>query len=141
SLAISTPAWSTAVVCKVAISCWPSVLRTISSPLDNGAYRVGRSAPGQALGNAVDGGHPGWDRGRQGSRVRGQVHAALIILRRGGGQKVHGPTAAHQWVPHLRSPPPAGPCCARTRSETDLPARPRHVSHATGAPERLHHCP
>src|SRR5215472_3572692 len=24
--------------------------------------------------------HPGWDRGRHASRVRGQVHAALVIL-------------------------------------------------------------
>jgi hypothetical protein len=30
-------AWSIAVVCTVAISCCPSVLRTMSSPLDNGA--------------------------------------------------------------------------------------------------------
>ena len=29
--------WSTAVVCIVAISCWPSVLRTMSRPLDSGA--------------------------------------------------------------------------------------------------------
>src|SRR6516164_3465433 len=32
-----------AVVCKVAISCCPSVLRTISSPLESGAYRKLRS--------------------------------------------------------------------------------------------------
>ena len=30
-------AWSMAVVCMVAISCCPSVLRTMSRPLDNGA--------------------------------------------------------------------------------------------------------
>src|SRR5262244_3940585 len=36
-------AWSMAVVCTVAISCWPSVLRTMSRPLDNGAYRKRRS--------------------------------------------------------------------------------------------------
>jgi hypothetical protein len=29
--------WSIAVVCMVAISCWPKVLRTTSSPLDSGA--------------------------------------------------------------------------------------------------------
>ena len=29
--------WSIAVVCKVAISCCPSVLRTMSSPLESGA--------------------------------------------------------------------------------------------------------
>src|SRR5215831_2028819 len=35
--------WSIAVVCKVAISCWPSVLRTMSRPLESGAYRKRRS--------------------------------------------------------------------------------------------------
>ena len=30
-------AWSIAVVCTVAISCWLKVLRTMSSPLDSGA--------------------------------------------------------------------------------------------------------
>jgi hypothetical protein len=29
--------WSIAVVCNVAISCCPSVLRTMSSPLESGA--------------------------------------------------------------------------------------------------------
>jgi hypothetical protein len=29
--------WSMAVVCTVAISCWPSVLRTMSRPLESGA--------------------------------------------------------------------------------------------------------
>src|SRR5262249_15844415 len=33
------------VVCTVAISCWLKVLRTISSPLDKGAYRKDRSDP------------------------------------------------------------------------------------------------
>src|SRR5215469_10711848 len=33
------------VVCTVAISCWLRVLRTMSSPLDNGAYRKDRSDP------------------------------------------------------------------------------------------------
>src|SRR5215469_1908777 len=31
------------VVCTVAISCWLRVLRTMSSPLDKGAYRKDRS--------------------------------------------------------------------------------------------------
>src|SRR5262249_1238523 len=39
--------WSMAVICKVAISCCPSVLRTMSSPLDSGAWRKLRSrSPG-----------------------------------------------------------------------------------------------
>src|SRR6516162_1951269 len=36
---------STEVVCTVAISCWLRVLRTISRPLDNGAYRKVCSVP------------------------------------------------------------------------------------------------
>src|SRR6516162_7429058 len=37
-----------AVVCKVAISCCPSVLRTMSRPLESGAYRKLRSpSPGR----------------------------------------------------------------------------------------------
>src|ERR1700692_2454815 len=35
--------WSMAVVYTVAISCWPRVLRTISSPLDNGAYPMAKA--------------------------------------------------------------------------------------------------
>src|SRR5580704_15815388 len=37
---LTVPAvWSIAVVCTVAISCWPKVFRTMSRPLDNEAYR------------------------------------------------------------------------------------------------------
>src|ERR1700730_202134 len=40
--------WSIAVVCRVAISCCPSVLRTMSSPLESGASRKLRSpSPGR----------------------------------------------------------------------------------------------
>src|SRR5215467_14365677 len=35
--------WSIEVVCKVAISCCPNVLLTMSSPLESGAYRKLRS--------------------------------------------------------------------------------------------------
>src|SRR5262245_54373956 len=39
-----------AVVCKVAISCCPSVLRTMSSPPESGAYRKLRSpSPGRPV--------------------------------------------------------------------------------------------
>src|SRR5262247_3090902 len=39
-----------AVVCNVAISCCPSVLRTMSSPLESGAYRKLRSpSPGRPV--------------------------------------------------------------------------------------------
>jgi hypothetical protein len=33
--------WSMAVLCTVAISCWPRVLRTISRPLDRGGDTCG----------------------------------------------------------------------------------------------------
>src|SRR6516162_6579641 len=46
-------AWSIAVVCTVAISCWPKVLRTISSPLESGAYRNCRAPPSQRRGSIV----------------------------------------------------------------------------------------
>src|SRR5437870_2324686 len=36
---------SIAVVCTAAISCRPRLLRTISSPLERGAYRKARSPP------------------------------------------------------------------------------------------------
>src|SRR6516225_8473018 len=42
----------------------------------------------------LDGSDPGWDCGRHGSRVRGQVYAALVILRRGSGRKIQGPGPA-----------------------------------------------
>src|SRR5215468_9726984 len=42
--------WSIEVVCKVAISCCPNVLRTMSSPLESGAYRKLRSpSPGRPV--------------------------------------------------------------------------------------------
>src|SRR6516225_866034 len=42
--------WSIEVVCTVAISCWPSVLRTMSRPLASGAYRKLRSpSPGRPV--------------------------------------------------------------------------------------------
>src|SRR6266540_3716134 len=40
---------SIAVVCTIAICCWPSALRTISSPLESGAYRKVRApSPGRS---------------------------------------------------------------------------------------------
>src|SRR6516225_6510511 len=42
--------WSMAVICKVAISCCPRVLRTMSSPLESGASRKLRSlSPGRPV--------------------------------------------------------------------------------------------
>ena len=49
---ISPASLSIAVVCTVAISCWPSTLRTISSPLDKGAYRKVRS-PSRGIGDRI----------------------------------------------------------------------------------------
>ena len=53
------------------------------------------------LGHPLDGGDPG--RHRRGDRggVRGQVHAAVVVLRGGGGRKVHGPASAQ----HVGHPP------------------------------------
>src|SRR6266545_3187471 len=51
---LTTPvAGSMAVVCTVAISCWPSVLRTMSRPLASGAYRNERSASPGRMGRMV----------------------------------------------------------------------------------------
>src|SRR5947209_1675224 len=47
----------------------------------------------------ADGSDSGRHRGGHRSRVRGQVYAALVILRRGGRRKVHGAGAA-QYVGH-----------------------------------------
>src|ERR1019366_6551650 len=49
---ISPTSLSIAVLCTVAISCWPSTLRTMSSPLDNGAYRKVRS-PSRGNGDRI----------------------------------------------------------------------------------------
>src|ERR1022692_3422742 len=49
---ISPTSLSIAVLCTVAISCWPSTLRTMSSPLDNGAYRNVRS-PSRGNGDRI----------------------------------------------------------------------------------------
>ena len=56
-------------------------------------------APGPALGHSLDGRHPGRDGGGQWGGVRGQVHAALVVRRAGGGRKAHGPGPA-QYVGH-----------------------------------------
>ena len=84
-------AWSTAVVCTVAISCCPRVLRTISSPLESGAYRKLRSpSPGRA---ALNGGGQrlfrvhklglslGQGRGQRRDRVTGPVHGLASAAR------------------------------------------------------------
>ena len=62
--------------------------RGAQSLLVRAQYRTvgsGRSAPGKAFGHSVDGGHPRRDRGGDGGRLRGQVHAALVVLRGGRG--------------------------------------------------------
>ena len=68
---------------------------------NTGPGRHGRPAPGPPPGQPLDGGNPGrHGRGHRGG-VRGQVHAAVVVLRRGGGRKAHGPAAA-QHVGHQR---------------------------------------
>jgi len=54
----------------------------------------GHSAPDQASGKPLDGGDARWNGRADRCRVRGQVHAALVVLGRGGGRKAHGAGAA-----------------------------------------------
>ena len=67
----------------------PALVRAQHRP---GRHR--RPAPGAASGQALDGGHPG--RPGRGDRrgVRGQVHAAVVVLGGSGGRKAHGAAAA-----------------------------------------------
>ena len=53
-----------------------------------------RPALGPASGEALDGRHDRRHGRRRRLRVRGQVHAALVVLGTGGGGKTHGPTTA-----------------------------------------------
>ena len=45
-------------------------------------------------GAALDGGHALWTGSGQRGRVRGQIHAALVVLGRNGGGEIHAATAA-----------------------------------------------
>ena len=67
------------------------------SALVRAQYRPGhqgRPAAGPASGPPLDGGHPGRPgRGHRGG-VRGQVHAAVVVLGGSGGRKTHGAAAA-----------------------------------------------
>ena len=58
------------------------------------AGRNGRSALGSAPCPSVLGGDPGRVRQRSRRRIRGQVHAALVVLRRGGCRKAYGSAPA-----------------------------------------------
>ena len=58
----------------------------------SGGHR--RPAPGSPSRQSLDGGDARWVRQRDRRRVRGQVHAALVVLGRGGGGKAHGPAPA-----------------------------------------------
>ncbi len=60
------------------------------SALVRGQYRAGDRrypAAGASSGAALDGGHPGWPGRGQRCRVRGQVHAALVVLGGGGSRR------------------------------------------------------
>ena len=52
-----------------------------------GPYRCPAAYP--ASGAALDGGHAGWPGSGQRGRVRGQVHAALVVFGRSGGAEIH----------------------------------------------------
>ena len=53
-----------------------------------------RPAPRQAFGHSLDGGNPRRHRGGHRSRVRGQVHAALVVLRGGAPPKSTWPSSS-----------------------------------------------
>ena len=57
-----------------------------------GAHR--RPAPDPASRRPLDGGHPRRHGRSNRGGVRGQVHAAVVVLRRGGGRKIHAAAAA-----------------------------------------------
>ena len=63
----------------------------------------GRTAPGEALGHSMDGGDPRRHRGGDGGRIRGQVHAALVVLRGGAAEKYMAQLQHNMWVTHLRT--------------------------------------
>ena len=82
----------------------------------HGTGRHRHPALGSAPCASISGGDPGWVRQRPRRRVRGQVHAALVVLRRSGGRKAHGPTAA-QHVGDQR--PVGGPLDHHRRGQMD----------------------
>jgi hypothetical protein len=53
--------------------------------------------------HSLDGGKPRRHCGRNRGRVRGKVHAALVILRGGGGRKVHATAPAQHGSPTYRA--------------------------------------
>ena len=65
-------------------------------------HRPGRhrgAAPGVSSGQALDGGNPGRHGRGDRRRLRGQVHAAMVVLGGRRGREAHGPAAA-QHVGH-----------------------------------------
>jgi hypothetical protein len=55
---------------------------------------AGCPTSGEALCHSMDGGDPRRHRRRDWGSLRSQVHAALVLLGRGGRRKVHGPGSA-----------------------------------------------
>src|SRR5262245_10025892 len=81
--------WSMAVVCKVAISCWPSVLRTMSRPLESGAYRKLRSpSPGRAVRMVAVSDFSGLMSSAC-ALAKAEASAATVSLERGIGRLLH----------------------------------------------------
>ena len=68
---------------------------------EHGTGRHRRPTLGSAPRPSILGRDVGWVRQRSRRGVRGQIHAALVVLRRGGVRKAHGPAAA-QHVGHER---------------------------------------
>ncbi len=61
---------------------------------NTGRARHRRPTLGSASGPSIPGRHPRRIRQRPRRRVRGQIHAALVVLGGGGHRKAHGPAAA-----------------------------------------------
>src|SRR6266511_2216459 len=94
--------WSIAVVCNVAISCCPSVLRTMSRPLESGAYRKLRSrSPGRPVGTVAVSDFSGLTSSAW-ALAKAEANAATVSLERGmGGSLALQHIKAHR--PRFRS--------------------------------------
>src|SRR5215467_3481288 len=109
--------WSIEVVCKVAISCCPNVLLTMSSPLESGAYRKLRSpSPGRPVRIVAVSDFSGlmssaW------ALARAEASAATVSLDRGMGSLHLQHIKAHR--PRFRA------LCFHAMPD-DLPGIPRH---------------
>src|SRR5215813_8233835 len=93
--------WSMAVVCPVAISCCPSVLRTMSRPLESGAQRKLRSlSPGRQVRMVAVSDFSGLTSSAW-ALAKAEASAATVSLDRGMGRLRLQHIKAHR--PHSRA--------------------------------------